>query len=62
MLQLTATLYGLLFPWRDDCDAGQGLVEYILILGFVSIAVIVALIYFRTQLTPLYSKVGSSIP
>lgn len=62
MLQLTATLYGLLFTWRDDRDAGQGLVEYILILGFVSIAVIVALIYFRTQLTPLYSKVGSSIP
>lgn len=62
MLQLTATLYGLLFPWREDRDAGQGLVEYILILGFVSIAVIVALIYFRTQLTPLYSKVGSSIP
>lgn len=62
MLQLTTVLDGLLFTWRDEREAGQGLVEYILILGFISIAVIVALIYFRVQLTPLYSKVGSSIP
>ena len=45
-----------------DQRAGQGLVEYALILSFIAILVIVALIFFGTQLTTLYSKLGNSIP
>lgn len=50
--------------WQFDLgeeSPGQGLVEYVLILGFISIVVIVALIYFRGQLIPLYSTVGNSL-
>lgn len=42
--------------------AGQGLVEYALILSFIAILVIVALVFFGGRLTVLYSKLGSSIP
>lgn len=48
-------------PGLREESAGQGLVEYVLIIGFISIVVIVALIYFREQLIPLYSKVGNSL-
>jgi Flp pilus assembly pilin Flp len=42
--------------------AGQGLVEYALIIAFIAIVVIVALIYFSSQLTTTYSRIGNSIP
>lgn len=48
-------------PVLQDESAGQGLVEYVLIVGFISIVVIAALIYFRMQLVPLYSTVGNSL-
>lgn len=57
-------LYALQTPWWPSLRErapGQGLVEYVLILGFISVVVIVALIYFREQLIPLYSKVGNSL-
>lgn len=57
-------IHGFKTIWQPDLreeSAGQGLVEYVLILGFISIVVIVALIYFREQLIPLYSKVGNSL-
>lgn len=47
---------------RAGAMAGQGLVEYALILAFIAILVIVALVFFGGQLTTLYSKLGNSIP
>ena len=47
---------------RIGVIAGQGLVEYALILSFIAIAVIVALVFFEGRLTTLYSNLGSSIP
>jgi pilus assembly protein Flp/PilA len=45
--------------WRDD--AGQGLVEYALILVVIAIAVIVAMIFFRSQLQTMFSNIGNSL-
>lgn len=57
-----ASVLGSIWPPSNRARMqGQGLVEYVLIVGFISIVVIVALIYFRTQLVPLYSKVGNSL-
>jgi Flp pilus assembly pilin Flp len=47
---------------RAGAAAGQGLVEYALILAFIAIAVIISLIFFGDRLTALYSRLGSSIP
>lgn len=58
--QIVIALHGLY--GTDDEYPGQGLVEYILVLSFVSIMVIVALIYFKDQLLVLYSQIGNSIP
>ena len=46
----------------DDRQAGQGLVEYALILAFIAILVIVALVFFGERLTALYSTIANSIP
>ena len=46
-------------PAQQD---GQGLVEYALILSFIAIMVIVALIFFGSQIRTLYSKLGNSLP
>ncbi len=46
----------------DEQQAGQGLVEYALILSFIAIAVIVSLIFFGDRLTNIYSKIANSIP
>ena len=59
MLQLVEPLYGLYVDkeqWR-----GQGLVEYVLILGFIAILVIVAMIFFKDQLVNIYSRIGNSV-
>ncbi len=45
--------------WRDD--EGQGLVEYALIIVVIAIAVIVAMVFFRTQLQTLFSNIGNSL-
>jgi pilus assembly protein Flp/PilA len=45
-----------------DQAAGQGLVEYALILAFIAIMVIVALIFFGDRLTNIYSRIANSIP
>lgn len=45
--------------WRDD--AGQGLVEYALIVSIIAIAVILAMVFMRTQLQTLFSNIGNSL-
>ena len=45
--------------WRDE--AGQGLVEYALIISVIAIAVIVAMIFLRGQLQTLFSNIGNNL-
>ena len=59
MLQFVEALRGL---YGAEEAEGQGLVEYALIIAFIAIVVIVALIYFSSQLTTTYSRIGNSIP
>jgi len=45
--------------WGDQ--RGQGLVEYALILVTVSIAIIVAMTFFKDQLGNLFSTIGNNL-
>ncbi|HEY8656741.1 MAG TPA: Flp family type IVb pilin [Candidatus Limnocylindria bacterium] len=45
--------------WTDQ--RGQGLVEYALILITVSIAIILAMVFFRDQLGNLFSNIGNNV-
>ncbi len=42
-------------------DAGQGLVEYALIIAVIAIAVIVAMIFLRGQISNIFSSIGNSL-
>jgi Flp pilus assembly pilin Flp len=42
-------------------DDGQGLVEYALIIVVIAIAVIVAMLFLRDQLSNLLSNVGNNL-
>ncbi len=44
---------------RDD--EGPGLVEYALIIAVIAIAVIVAMIFMRGELTNLFSNIGNNL-
>ncbi|MCD6426112.1 MAG: pilus assembly protein [Anaerolineales bacterium] len=43
-------------------DAGQGLVEYSLILLFIALAIILILSIFGTELGDVYSNIIENIP
>ena len=58
MRQFAQALYGLYVSEQ----AGQGLVEYALILGFVALVMFVALAFLKDQILGGYSRVGNSIP
>ncbi|HEY8830750.1 MAG TPA: Flp family type IVb pilin [Candidatus Limnocylindria bacterium] len=45
--------------WRTD--EGQGLVEYALIIAVIAIAVIVAMLFFRDQLSNQFSNIGNNL-
>ncbi|MGH2499413.1 MAG: Flp family type IVb pilin [Candidatus Limnocylindria bacterium] len=45
--------------WHDE--AGQGLVEYALIIVVIAIAVIVSMIYFRGMLQNQFSNIGNNL-
>jgi pilus assembly protein Flp/PilA len=42
-------------------DQGQGLVEYALIIAVIAIAVIVAMLFLRDQISNLFSNVGNNL-
>jgi len=42
-------------------DDGQGLVEYALIIAVIAIAVIVAMVFFRDQLSTLFSNISNNL-
>ena len=45
--------------WRDD--QGQGLVEYALIIAVIAVAVIVAMVFLRSQLQVMFSDIGNNL-
>ena len=45
--------------WRDE--AGQGLVEYALILVVISVAILVAMVFMRGQLLNQFSNIGNNL-
>ena len=42
-------------------DEGQGLVEYALIIAVIAIAIIVALLFLRDQITNIFSNIGNNL-
>jgi pilus assembly protein Flp/PilA len=42
-------------------EEGQGLVEYALIIAVIAIAVIVAMIFLRDQLSNIFSNIGNNL-
>jgi pilus assembly protein Flp/PilA len=42
-------------------EDGQGLVEYALIIAVIAIAVIVAMVFFRDQLSNYFSNIGNNL-
>ncbi len=47
--------------WASTDDEGQGLVEYALIIAVIAIAVIVAMIFLRGQITNIFSNIGNNL-
>ncbi len=44
---------------RDE--EGQGLVEYALIIAVIAIAVIVAMLFLRDQISNIFSNIGNNL-
>jgi pilus assembly protein Flp/PilA len=42
-------------------EDGQGLVEYALIIAVIAIAVIVAMIFLRDQISNIFSNIGNNL-
>ena len=42
-------------------EEGQGLVEYALIIAVIAIAVIVAMVFLRDQLSNIFSNIGNNL-
>jgi pilus assembly protein Flp/PilA len=42
-------------------EEGQGLVEYALIIAVIAIAVIVALVFLRDQISNIFSNIGNNL-
>jgi pilus assembly protein Flp/PilA len=42
-------------------EQGQGLVEYALIIAVIAIAVIVAMVFLRDQITNVFSNIGNNL-
>ena len=42
-------------------DEGQGLVEYALIIAVIAIAVIVAMVFLKGQISNIFSNVGNDL-
>jgi len=42
-------------------DRGQGLVEYALIIAVIAIAVIVAMVFLRDQISNIFSNIGNNL-
>jgi pilus assembly protein Flp/PilA len=52
---------GYLVKTWVHADDGQGLVEYALIIAVIAIAVIVAMIFLRDQISNIFSNIGNNL-
>ncbi|MGN6360346.1 MAG: Flp family type IVb pilin [Thermomicrobiales bacterium] len=60
MAPFAEALYGLFVP--EDAFAGQGLVEYALLMAFIAVTVIIlAVVFLQGRLSGLFSRVGNSL-
>jgi Flp pilus assembly pilin Flp len=60
MVLFAEALYGLFVP--EEVFAGQGLVEYALIMAFIAVTVIIlAVIFLQGRLSGLFSRTGNSL-
>jgi len=59
MVEYMQALYGLYVP--EDEFAGQGLVEYALILALVSVVAIAALLLLGPKVANIFNKVNNSL-
>ena len=68
MIQFIEALAGLYAsPEQDgraspERRAGQGLIEYALIIWLIAIVVFVAVVFLREKLLDVYNRIGNSIP
>ena len=46
---------------EDTLDEGQGLVEYALIIAVIAIAVIIAMLFLRDQISNIFSNIGNNL-
>ncbi len=42
-------------------DRGQGLVEYALIIAVIAIAILVAMVFLRGQISNVFSNIGNNL-
>ena len=52
---------GYLVKTWMHADDGQGLVEYALIIAVIAIAVIVAMVFLRDQISNIFSNIGNNL-
>lgn len=65
MLRIFAELEGFLrvtFSRLSRRDDGAGIVEYILLVVFIAVAMVLALVFFSGQLSAAFSQAGNSVP
>ena len=55
-----ALINSFLASLRSDED-GQGLVEYALIIAVIAIAIIVAMLFLRDQISNIFSNIGNNL-
>ena len=46
---------------NEDAPAGQGLVEYALLIWFIAIVVFVAIVFLRATIITVYSRIGDVV-
>ncbi len=49
-----------MFEWLRD-DAGQGLVEYALIIAVIAMAVLGAMVFLQNQILGIFSNIGNNL-
>lgn len=52
---------GEMWVYVDEAEAGQGLVEYALILLLIAIALVTAMTLFKDKLYTFYANAGNSL-
>ncbi len=65
MIQFVEAWIGLYARQDQDEDApqaGQGLIEYALLIWLIAIVVFVAVVFLRDRIDLVYRRIGNSIP